>query len=117
MNLQTIVNIHPLWSRQFKKSVYSCIIANLMGNSEPEIIGCSFGAEMKAFDLKGNEVFLTEFASNITCFKIASVSQKDSIELISGAIDGHIYVMDIKGNPIWSKKLNSPVIFFKRLDF
>ncbi|MFW9999709.1 MAG: hypothetical protein ACFE88_06290 [Candidatus Hermodarchaeota archaeon] len=109
MTLQYI-KLQLLWVRQFQKSVYSCIIANLLGDSEPEIIGCSFNAEMKAFDLKGNEVFNTEFASNITCFEIASVSKKDNIELISGALDGNIYVMDKKGNPIWSTNLNSPVI-------
>ncbi|MFX1329328.1 MAG: hypothetical protein ACFE91_14460 [Promethearchaeota archaeon] len=105
-----LVEIHCIWKRQFKKNVYSCIIANLIGDPEPEIVGCSFGAEMKAFDLEGNEVFLTEFSSNITCFNIASVSKKESIELISGSLEGLIYVMDTKGNPIWSTELASPVI-------
>jgi hypothetical protein len=105
-----LVNIKPVWSRQFKRTVYSCIIADLLGDPKPEIIGCSFSAEMKAFDLKGNEVFLTEFSSTITSFKIASISQERSIELISGAIDGIIYVMDLKGNPIWSTNLKAPVI-------
>lgn len=109
MTLQ-YVRLQPLWVRQFQKSVYSCIIANLLGDPEPEIIGCSFSAEMKAFDLKGNEVFITEFSSNITSFKIASVSKQNNIELISGALDGTIYVMDKNGNPIWSTSLNSPVI-------
>ncbi len=105
-----LVKVKSVWSRQFKRTVYSCIIANLLGDSEPEIIGCSFSAEMKAFDLKGNEVFLTEFSSNITTFKIASISQENRIELISGAIDGNIYVMDSKGNPIWSTNLKVPII-------
>ncbi|MFX1323810.1 MAG: hypothetical protein ACFE8N_02565 [Promethearchaeota archaeon] len=65
---------------------------------------------MKAFDLKGTEVFLTEFPSNVTCFKIASINKEENIELISGALDGLIYIMDTKGNAIWSKKLNSAVI-------
>ena len=77
-----LVKVKPVWSRQFKRTVYSCIIADLLGDPNPEIIGCSFSAEMKAFDLKGNEVFLTEFSSNITSFKIASISQERSIELI-----------------------------------
>jgi hypothetical protein len=105
-----IVKVKPVWSRQFKRTVYSCIIADLLKDPEPEVIGCSFSSEMKAFDLKGNEVFLTEFSSNITSFKIASVSQEMSIELISGAIDGYIYVMNLKGNPIWATDLKSPVI-------
>ena len=105
-----LVEVRPLWTRQFKRSVYACIIANLIGDSDPEVIGCSFGAEMKAFDLKGDEVFLTEFASNITSFKIASVSKESAIELISGALDGYVYVMDIKGNPIWTEKVGSAVI-------
>ena len=105
-----LIKVKPVWSRQFKRTVYSCIIADLLGDPNPEIIGCSFSAEMKAFNLKGDEVFLTEFSSNITSFKIASVSQERSIELISGALDGVIYVMDLKGNPIWSTNLKSPVI-------
>jgi len=105
-----LVDVQPLWNRQFKKNVYSCIIGNLIGDPKPEIIGCSFSAEMKAFDLEGNEVFLTEFSSNITCFKIASVNKKERIELISGALDGLIYIMDTKGNPIWSTELDSAVI-------
>ena len=105
-----LIDVRPLWTRQFKRSVYTCIIANLIGDPTPEVIGCSFSAEMKAFDLSGDEVFLTEFASNITCFKIASVSKESVIELISGALDGNVYVMDIKGNPIWSKELGSSVI-------
>lgn len=105
-----LVKVKSVWSRQFKRTVYSCIIANLLGDPEPEIIGCSFSVEMKAFDLKGNEVFLTEFSSNITTFKIASISQENRIELISGAIDGNIYVMDSKGNPIWSTDLKVPII-------
>ncbi|NHJ21637.1 MAG: hypothetical protein EAX91_11885 [Candidatus Lokiarchaeota archaeon] len=109
MTLQYI-KLQPLWVRQFQKSVYSCIIANLLGDPDPEIIGCSFSAEMKAFDLKGNEVFITEFSSSITSFKIASVSKQNNIELISGALDGTIYVMDKNGNSIWSTSLNSPVI-------
>jgi hypothetical protein len=109
MTLQYI-RLQPLWVRPFQKNVYSCIIANLLGDPEPEIIGCSFSAEMKAFDLKGNEVFNTEFSSTIKCFKIASVSKQNNIELISGALDGNIYIMDKKGNPIWSTSLNSSVI-------
>jgi len=105
-----LVKVKPVWSRQFKRTVYSCIIADLLGDPNPEIIGCSFSAEMKAFDLKGNEVFLTEFSSNITSFKIASISQERSIELISGALEGVIYVMDLKGNPVWSTNLKDPVI-------
>ena len=104
------IRLQPLWTRQFQKNVYSCIIANLLGDQEPEIMGCSFSAEMKAFDLKGNEVFNTEFSSTITCFKIASVSKQNNTELISGALDGNIYVMDKKGNAIWSKNLSSPII-------
>ncbi len=111
-----LVDIHRIWKRQFKKNIYSCIIANLLGDLEPEVIGCSFGAEMKAFDLEGDEVFLTEFSSNITCFNIASVSKKESIELISGSLEGLIYVMDTKGNPIWSTELASPVICMKTGD-
>ena len=105
-----LIKVRPLWTRQFKRSVYACIIANLIGDPDPEVIGCSFNAEMKAFNLKGDEVFLTEFASNITCFKIASVSNEFAIELISGALDGYVYVMDIKGNSIWSKEVGSSVI-------
>jgi len=105
-----LVKIKPVWSRQFKRTVYSCIIADLLGDPQPEIIGCSFSAEMKAFDLKGNEVFLTEFSSNITSFKIASISQEMSIELILGSLDGVIYVMNLKGDSIWSANLKEPVI-------
>ena len=108
MSIQ-FIDVKPLWNRRFKKPVYSCIIANLMGDPDPEVIGCSFSAEMKAFDLSGNEVFLTEFDSNIKCFKIASVSKENNTELISGAIDGLVYVMDIKGNQLWSTNLNSPL--------
>ncbi|MHA1986252.1 MAG: hypothetical protein ACW98D_06410 [Promethearchaeota archaeon] len=105
-----LVKIKQVWTRQFKRTVYSCIIADLLGDPKPEIIGCSFSAEMKAFDLNGNEVFLTEFSSNITSFKIASISQERSIELVSGALDGVIYVMDLKGNPIWTTDLKDPII-------
>jgi len=105
-----LINVRPVWNRRFKRAVYSCIIANLIGDPEPEVIGCSFSAEMKAFGLNGKEVFLTEFSSNITCFDIASVSKNKNIELISGSLDGTVYVMDIKGNPIWSTDLRSPVI-------
>ena len=105
-----LIEVRPLWTQKFKRSVYACLIANLIGDPDPEVIGCSFNAEMKAFDLKGDEVFLTEFASNITCFKIASVSKESTIELISGALDGYVYVMDIKGNSIWSKELGSSVV-------
>jgi len=105
-----LIDVRLLWTRQFKRSVYSCIIANLIGDPDPEVIGCSFSAEMKAFNLSGEEVFLTEFASNITCFKIASVSKESAIELISGALDGYVYVMDIKGNPVWAKEVGSSVI-------
>ena len=105
-----LIDIRPLWNRRFKRAVYSCIIANLIGDPEPEVIGCSFSAEMKAFDLTGKEVFLTEFSSNITCFDISSVSKEKNIELISGSLDGTVYVMDIKGNPIWTADLKSPII-------
>ena len=105
-----LINIRSVWSHRFKRAVYSCIIANLIGDPEPEVIGCSFSAEMKAFDLYGKEVFLTEFSSNITCFDIASVSKEKNIELISGTLDGTVYVMDIKGDPIWTTDLKSPVI-------
>jgi len=105
-----LINVRPIWNRRFKRSVYSCIIANLIGDPEPEVIGCSFSAEMKAFDLNGKEVFLTEFSSNITCFNIASVSKEKNTELISGSLDGTVYVMDIKGDPIWTTDLKSPVI-------
>ncbi len=115
MSIQ-LINIRPKWSRLFKKPVYSCIIANLLADPEPEVIGCSFSAEMKAFDLKGNEAFLTEFASNIRCFNIASVSKENSTELVSGAIDGLVYVMDIKGNQIWSTNLNSPILCMETED-
>jgi len=105
-----LIDIRPLWNRRFKRAVYSCIIANLIGDPEPEVIGCSFSAEMKAFDLTGKEVFLTEFSSNITCFDISSVSKEKNIELISGSLDGIVYVMDLKGNPIWEADLKSPVL-------
>ena len=105
-----LINVRPVWNRRFKRAVYSCIIANLIGDPEPEVIGCSFSAEMKAFDLNGKEVFLTEFSSNITCFDIASVNKEKNIELISGSLDGTVYVMDIKGNPIWTANLKSSVI-------
>ncbi len=109
MSIQ-LINVQPLWNRRFKRSVYSCIIANLIGDPKPEVIGCSFSAEMKAFDLTGKEVFLTEFSSNITCFDISSVSKEKNIELISGSLDGTVYVMDISGNPIWTANLDSPII-------
>jgi len=109
MSIQ-LINVQPLWNRRFKRAVYSCIIANLIGDPKPEVIGCSFSAEMKAFDLTGKEVFLTEFSSNITCFNISSVSKENNIELISGSLDGTVYVMDIKGNPIWTADLKSPII-------
>ena len=109
MSIQ-LINVQPIWNRRFKRAVYSCIIANLMGDVEPEVIGCSFSSEMKAFDLTGKEVFLTEFSSNITCFDIASVSKEKNVELISGSLDGTVYVMDIKGNPIWTTDLKSPII-------
>jgi len=105
-----LIDIRPLWNRRFKRAVYSCIIANLIGDTEPEVIGCSFSAEMKAFDLTGKEVFISEFSSNITCFDISSVSKEKNIELISGSLDGTVYVMDIKGNPIWTADLKSPII-------
>jgi len=105
-----LINVRPVWNRRFKRAVYSCIIANLIGDPEPEVIGCSFSSEMKAFDLNGKEVFLTEFSSNITCFDIASVNKEKNIELISGSLDGTVYVMDIKGNPIWTTNLKSTII-------
>ena len=105
-----LIDIRPLWNRRFKRAVYSCIIANLIGDPEPEVIGCSFSAEMKAFDLTGKEVFLTEFSSNITCFDISSISKEKNIELISGSLDGTVYVMDLKGNSIWEIDLKSPIL-------
>ncbi|MHA2390657.1 MAG: hypothetical protein ACXAEX_01705 [Promethearchaeota archaeon] len=81
-----------------------------MGDPNPEVIGCSFSAEMKAFDLKGNEKFLIEYPSNNTCLKIASVNKENNIELISGNLDGLINIVDTKANAVWSKKLNSAVI-------
>jgi len=109
MSIQ-LINVKLLWNRRFKRTVYSCIIANLIGDPEPEVIGCSFNAEMKAFDLTGKEVFLTEFSSNITCFDISSISKEKNVELISGSLDGTVYVMDIKGNPIWEAELKSPIL-------
>ena len=109
MSIQ-LINVQQLWNRRFKRAVYSCIIANLIGDPEPEVIGCSFSAEMKAFDLTGKEVFLTEFSSNITCFDISSISKEKNIELISGSLDGTVYVMDLKGNPIWEADLKSPIL-------
>nr|MDO8110179.1 WD40 repeat domain-containing protein [Candidatus Sigynarchaeota archaeon] len=104
------IKFQQVWTRQFKKTVYSCCIANLVGDVKPEIVGCSFSAEMRAFDLKGTEIFATEFSPNITTFKPAAVTGKGRVELVSGDLDGFIHVMDMNGKPVWTTNLKSPVL-------
>ena len=104
------IKFQQVWVRSFKKAVYSCCIANLVGDAKPEIIGCSFSAEMRAFDLKGNEILATKFSPKITTFKIASISTKGKAELVSGDLDGFIRVVDLNGDPVWTTSLKSPVI-------
>ncbi|HME54186.1 MAG TPA: WD40 repeat domain-containing protein [Candidatus Lokiarchaeia archaeon] len=103
------IKFQQVWVRSFKKAVYSCSIANLVGNSKPEVIACSFG-EMRAFDLKGNEMLTTKFSPKITTLKIASITTKDAIELVSGDTDGFIHVVDMNGDQLWTTNLKSPVI-------
>lgn len=103
------IKFQQIWVRPFKKAVYSCSVANLAGDSKPEVIGCSFG-EMRAFDLKGNEILATNFSPKITTFKIASITTKDNIELVSGDTDGFIHVVDMNGEQLWTTNLKSPVI-------
>ena len=104
------IKFQQVWVREFKKNVYNCTIANLVGDPKPEIVGCSFSAEMRAFDLKGNEILATQFSPKITTFKIGSVTKKGSVELVSGDLDGYIHVLDLDGNPVWATNLKSPVI-------
>ncbi|MEX2716458.1 MAG: hypothetical protein Q6370_009175 [Candidatus Sigynarchaeota archaeon] len=110
MSAKTILKFQQAWSRSFKKAIYSCAIANLVGDQKPEIVGCSFSAEMRVFDLKGNELFATEFSPSITTFKPASVTKKGAVELVSGDMDGFVRVMDMNGNPVWTTNVKSPVI-------
>jgi hypothetical protein len=104
------IKFQQVWVRTFKKNIYSCTIANLVGDIKPEIVGCSFSAEMRAFDLKGNEILATQFSPKITTFKIASITKKGSVELVSGDLDGFIHVLDLNGEPVWTTNLKSPVI-------
>ncbi|MBN2150089.1 MAG: WD40 repeat domain-containing protein [Candidatus Lokiarchaeota archaeon] len=106
----TKLKLQQAWSRGFKKSIYSCAIANLVGDQKPEIVGCSFSSEMRVFDLKGNEIFATEFSPSITAFKPAAVTKKGSVELVSGDMDGFVRIMDMNGNPVWTTNVKSPVI-------
>jgi hypothetical protein len=106
----TKLKFQQAWNRSFKKSIYSCAIANLVGTEKPEIVGCSFSAEMRVFDLKGNELFTTEFSPSITTFKPAAVTKKGVVELVSGDMDGFVRVMDMNGNPMWTTNVKSPVI-------
>ncbi len=106
----TKLKFQQAWNRSFKKSIYSCAIANLVGDQKPEVVGCSFSAEMRVFDLKGNELFTTEFSPSITTFKPAAVTKKGGVELVSGDMDGFVRVMDMNGNPVWTTNVKSPVI-------
>nr|MDO8083309.1 WD40 repeat domain-containing protein [Candidatus Sigynarchaeum springense] len=110
MSAKTTLKFQQAWNRTFKKAIYSCAIANLVGDQKPEIVGCSFSAEMRVFDVKGNELFVTEFSPSITTFKPASVTKKGVVELVSGDMDGFVRVTDMSGNPVWTTNAKSPVI-------
>ncbi len=111
------VQVTQLWTKAFKKKVYNCAICHLIGNSAPDIVGCSFSAEMRVFNLKGNETLSTEFSPDITCFKAAPIREKTSIELVTCDIDGFVRVADKSGDPIWSTKLEAPVACMDIGDF
>jgi len=112
-NPNKAVKIEKVWGRNFKKNVYICAICHLSGSSAPDIIGCAFSAEMKAFNLKGNEVFSSDFSPDITSFRTGAISEINKIELVSGDLDGYIRVMDRKGESIWFTKLEAPVTCIK----
>ncbi|MHA1681792.1 MAG: hypothetical protein ACTSUE_12350 [Promethearchaeota archaeon] len=104
------IRFQSVWNRDFKKNVYSCAIANLIGDPRPEIIGCAFSCEMKVFNLKGQEIFDSEFSPNITCFKPATVHTDHEIELVSGDLDGYVHLMDARGKAIWNTNVKDPVL-------
>lgn len=110
MATKTKLKLQQAWSRSFKKSIYSCAIANLVGDMKPEVVGCSFSAEMRVFDLKGNEIFATDFSPSITAFKPAAVTKKGIVELVSGDMDGFVRVMNMNGDPVWTTNVKSPVV-------
>ncbi|OLS13100.1 MAG: hypothetical protein RBG13Loki_3272 [Promethearchaeota archaeon CR_4] len=104
------VSFKVLWTRKAAKRVYACSISNLMGDENPEIIVCSFDATMRVYDLKGNELWSTEFSPEITAFIAAPITKDVGVELLSGDVNGIVRLMSKQGNLLWQVKLRSPVI-------
>ncbi len=106
----TKVTFKTLWTRKAAKAVYACSISNLVGDENPEVIVCSFDASMHVYDLKGNELWSTEFSPEITAFIAAPITKDVGVELLSGDVNGIIRLMSKQGNLLWQVKLRSPVI-------
>ncbi len=104
------VSFKTLWTRKAAKAVYACSISNLVGDENPEVIVCSFDASMHVYDLKGNELWSTEFSPEITAFMTAPITKDVGVELLSGDVNGVIRLMSKQGNLLWQVKLRSPVI-------
>jgi len=109
MGLFNII-IERVWTRQFKDAVHNAAIGNLVGNTQPEIMGSSFDHTLKAFDVSGNLKFETEFPPEITQFMCEPITSANAIELISGDINGNVRLMSKKGKFIWATNVNFPVI-------
>jgi hypothetical protein len=106
----TKVMFKTLWTRKAAKAVYACSISNLVGDENPEVIVCSFDATMHVYDLKGNELWSTEFSPEITAFMTAPITKDVGVELLSGDVNGVVRLMSKQGNLLWQIKLRSPVI-------
>jgi len=104
------VSFKVLWTRKAAKAIYACSISNLVGDGDPEIIVCSFDATMRVYDLKGNELWSTEFSPEITAFMAAPITKDVGVELLSGDVNGVVRLMSKQGNLLWQVKLRSPVI-------
>ncbi|MFX1390942.1 MAG: hypothetical protein ACFE9Z_12830 [Promethearchaeota archaeon] len=107
---KTKIKIQIKWSAEFKKSVYSCSISNIIGDQLPEIIGCSFDESMQIFDLQGKRIMVSEFSPKITSFLVTPVTGDKDAELLSGDVNGNVRLLGKQGNLIWTINLKSPII-------
>jgi hypothetical protein len=111
------INLKVIWTVNFKKSVYSCGISDLIGNPPPEVIGCSFDETMRIYDLQGKQIMASEFSSEITSFLAAPITQEENVELLSGDINGNIRLMNKHGKLLWDVKLKSAIMCMDVGDF
>ena len=111
------ISLQKIWENKFKKDVYSCAIADLIGDPLPEIIGCSFDETMRIYNLQGKQVMSSEFSPEITSLILARITQDDETELVSGDIKGNLRVMSKQGRLLWNVKLKSAIICIDVGDF